>query len=212
MHRRSWVCQLCNERFYEKDFMVSHLQIKHLTGTSAQQLTLALEISERPVSEDNIFPCPLCPNELRIAVLMDHLAGHMEDISLFALPSQKEHGLDDASDENFVKGDGHQESYEQVPSNTITRATEVIGDYRQLSLIEKMNLGLDRSEYRDVDDYLVLDQEEERTEIGQRKLRQTEPDGEHQAGSESSYNNEVLAWECVSHRYHFFTGPPLKWC
>ncbi|CAJ2511463.1 Uu.00g070880.m01.CDS01 [Anthostomella pinea] len=66
--------------------MATHLDEAHPdTWTGPQRLVL-LDMSERPIDEQNIVACPLCPAELYLGRMMVHLAEHMEELSLFAIP------------------------------------------------------------------------------------------------------------------------------
>ncbi|KXJ88745.1 hypothetical protein Micbo1qcDRAFT_15887 [Microdochium bolleyi] len=92
MHRHVWACQWCRETAASEDEMAHHLQSKHddvlSADISAQRLALTLNACERQIDAESIQTCPLCPMVLRFSRLMDHIAEHLEEISLFALPSQ----------------------------------------------------------------------------------------------------------------------------
>jgi hypothetical protein len=57
----------------------------HTTSITQRQMPALVEISERPSDDHTIFKCPLCPDERRLMLLHNHVAAHMEEISLFVL-------------------------------------------------------------------------------------------------------------------------------
>ncbi|ORY12687.1 hypothetical protein BCR34DRAFT_287730 [Clohesyomyces aquaticus] len=87
MHRRQWVCEGHNRlKFHTKELFEIHIRECH-TGLSEQhQLSILVEVSERPTEEDEIVACPLCPDELYLKTLRTHLSEHLEEIALFVLP------------------------------------------------------------------------------------------------------------------------------
>lgn len=86
IHRRQWKCQRCYVGFYNKASMANHLKEIHSESVAAQ-LPIFLEISERPIEDDRRTKCTLCPDQLSLGRLLEHLAQHMEEIALFVLPS-----------------------------------------------------------------------------------------------------------------------------
>lgn len=108
IHRRSWICHECNLGLEQKHELVQHLRDSHPGNWTDRQLSIILEMSERPMEESVILPCLLCKSELSLAKLLDHLAAHMEEISLFVLPNNSE--VDDDTNSNNVMGTDTQES------------------------------------------------------------------------------------------------------
>ena len=99
MHRRQWVCSGdCQQKFPTKDCMIEHLHSAHSSSPPQHQLPMLIEMSERPIDEDEILPCPLCPSEMYLSRLQPHLAEHLETISLFVLPNEVEESEDTDSD------------------------------------------------------------------------------------------------------------------
>ncbi|KAJ4111334.1 hypothetical protein NW768_011909 [Fusarium equiseti] len=86
MHRRQWKCQKCDVIFRNKDSMADHLSKSH-SESVATQLPILLEMSERPLDDDHRMKCALCPSQISLNRLLEHLAQHMEEIALFVLPS-----------------------------------------------------------------------------------------------------------------------------
>ncbi|KAI0188962.1 Metallo-dependent phosphatase-like protein [Xylaria flabelliformis] len=72
-------------------------------------------MSERPMDESIILPCPLCKSELSLAKLLDHLAAHMEEISLFVLPNNL--GLEDTDSDDAMGTDAQKSSDGGEPSS-----------------------------------------------------------------------------------------------
>jgi tetratricopeptide (TPR) repeat protein len=103
MHRRQWVCnEDCKQKFPTKTLMAEHLRNDYSSSLAQQQLPILVAMSERPIDEDEIFACPLCPDELYLGNLQNHLAEHLETISLFVLPAEVDEDEDEDIDSNNV--------------------------------------------------------------------------------------------------------------
>ncbi|KAJ3580541.1 hypothetical protein NPX13_g20 [Xylaria arbuscula] len=115
MHRRTWTCHECNFGLEEKQELVQHLRDNHSGNWTDRQLSIILEMSERPMEESIILPCSLCTSELSLNKLLDHIAEHLEELSLFALPVNSE--LDDNNNSNRVIGvDSCESGEKKAPS------------------------------------------------------------------------------------------------
>lgn len=66
--------------------MSSHLKTTHAQAWERGQLPALLAVSEGPADESKPQPCPFCEAEHPVKRLMAHVAGHLEDLSLFVLP------------------------------------------------------------------------------------------------------------------------------
>jgi hypothetical protein len=66
--------------------MAGHLNHEHAGSFEQRQLMIMLEMSERPMDDAAPAECPLCPAQDSLGRLLGHLAQHLEEISLFALP------------------------------------------------------------------------------------------------------------------------------
>jgi len=67
--------------------MADHIRSTHHHRFKAGQLPVLLDISEGPVDETKSQSCPFCSAAFSMKRLMDHIAGHMEELSLFVLPN-----------------------------------------------------------------------------------------------------------------------------
>jgi len=85
MHRRQWKCRPCKDSFKTKEAMASHLRSSH-PEWEERQLPAVLEVSEAPL-DGSQQSCPLCQLPFSLSVLLRHVAGHMEQLALFVLPS-----------------------------------------------------------------------------------------------------------------------------
>lgn len=115
IHRRNWVCHKCDCKFDEKDELVRHLRDSHSGNWTDRQLSVILEMSERPMDESVILPCSLCKSQLSLAKLLDHLAAHMEEIALFVLPNNSEPG-DETNSNDAMRTDTQNGSENREPS------------------------------------------------------------------------------------------------
>jgi hypothetical protein len=85
MHRRRWVCCDCSLSFSHQGLIIQHLETKHNGSWDQRQLPTLLQMSERPLAENEPTQCPLCHSTLDLESLLGHLAQHMEEISLLCL-------------------------------------------------------------------------------------------------------------------------------
>jgi len=88
IHRRQWTCRQCNEPYESIDDMVSHLEQVHAGSWTKHQLPVLLEMSEGPLDETKQRTCPICLYEDFLNRVLEHMARHMEEIALFALPKE----------------------------------------------------------------------------------------------------------------------------
>ena len=86
LHRRTWICYLCDASAANRVAMANHLKTSHQKASNQQELSVPMEICDRPLDAEAVTGCPFCPLELTLTKLMEHLASHMEDLALFALP------------------------------------------------------------------------------------------------------------------------------
>lgn len=68
------------------------MHAKHPGRVNHGQLSFLLTLSERPVDDESIDRCPLCPMTLSLPRLYAHIAQHLEHLSLFVLFSYVEDG------------------------------------------------------------------------------------------------------------------------
>ena len=110
MHRRQWICSNgCHQSFPSQKSFTKHLRENHQDHVTETQLPLALALSERPISDDTIDRCSLCPTNLPLTELYPHIAQHLEQLSLFVLPSS----VDDSEDPGYGSN-ASQQAHEDV--------------------------------------------------------------------------------------------------
>ncbi|KAK0711815.1 hypothetical protein B0H67DRAFT_669412 [Lasiosphaeris hirsuta] len=86
MHRQEFVCRECNAVCPDRPSARRHLEGHYQGALSPSQLSAILDVSSRPPSETTECPCIVCGRSLPLSGLQTHLATHMEEIALFALP------------------------------------------------------------------------------------------------------------------------------
>jgi hypothetical protein len=118
MHRRQWKCQKCDVGFHSKASMADHLREIH-SESVATQLSIFLEMSERPIDDDRRMKCVLCPSQLSLSRLLEHLAQHMEEIALFVLPSLSDDDEDAKSNAARLSRDHDQNGQEDSPASSL---------------------------------------------------------------------------------------------
>ncbi|KAJ4006471.1 hypothetical protein NW766_010562 [Fusarium irregulare] len=114
MHRRQWKCQKCDVAFHDKGLMANHLRKSH-SESVATQLPVLLEMSERPLDDDYRIKCVLCPSQVSLNRLLEHLAQHMEEIALFVLPSLSDEDEDTNSNAALLSRDRDHNNIEEEP-------------------------------------------------------------------------------------------------
>ncbi|KAI3342035.1 hypothetical protein F4824DRAFT_271959 [Ustulina deusta] len=96
IHRRQWICQPCSRQYLSKSEMTEHLRRVHNPSIKDRELTSLLEMSERPIDEAHVDNCPFCHGSMSTKRLLDHMAGHMEELALFSLPQNHEDAMSHA--------------------------------------------------------------------------------------------------------------------
>jgi hypothetical protein len=86
MHHRQWNCQGCNEVFEARQDFIQHIRKTHSEQWSERQLPIIADICENPRDVVGSAKCPLCLGFYSRNLWFQHLAAHMEELSLFALP------------------------------------------------------------------------------------------------------------------------------
>ncbi|KAK4164375.1 hypothetical protein QBC43DRAFT_300476 [Cladorrhinum sp. PSN259] len=86
MHRRQWNCRPCNTSYPTKELMALHVRSIHEQLSDYRQLSAVLQVSEAPIDGGQEESCPFCKTQLPLSALMGHIAGHLEQLALFALP------------------------------------------------------------------------------------------------------------------------------
>lgn len=100
-HRRTHICPLCGKgNFKTRHGLSTHIEQRHGKHSNEVQLEALLNTSSRPIECFTASECPLCNwNEklqqlngeegqmyVTVQQFMKHLAGHLEQAALFALP------------------------------------------------------------------------------------------------------------------------------
>lgn len=96
-HRRIWTCGgHCETTFHSSAQLVAHLKAFSPITITEAQIPALIEMRATPVAKDFEFSCPLC--DLKIigrTQLQKHLGRHLEELALFALPTNLEEAEDD---------------------------------------------------------------------------------------------------------------------
>jgi len=110
MHRRQWTCRDCHDTFFSREDMRAHLGSKHSSVGSSQMSDASrdalLVLHEQAMDEWLPASCPLCRRKSDLKSMLAHLGGHMEQLSLFALPRSVVDMEDEVGDEEENKPDG----------------------------------------------------------------------------------------------------------
>jgi hypothetical protein len=122
MHRRQWVCEEHRKTFPSAETMTKHLEETHPTALTPRQIRALVNIAERAFEEASVVKCPFCPNERQLKMIRSHIAGHMESIALFVLPSTEGDDEDDGGEEDPSK------SSESVNDSEIDLSPAATGD------------------------------------------------------------------------------------
>ncbi|KAK4444377.1 hypothetical protein QBC34DRAFT_415409 [Podospora aff. communis PSN243] len=85
LHRRQWTCPCCPLTLVSREKMTSHVASNHGDVHDVENLRAILDLHERPLDEAASSQCPLCPFSANTNRVLNHVAEHMEQLSLFAL-------------------------------------------------------------------------------------------------------------------------------
>ncbi|KAK4222189.1 hypothetical protein QBC38DRAFT_427754 [Podospora fimiseda] len=90
MHRRQWTCRICRIHHQSAEEMSLHVQACHVEIWGEQDISAVLAASEGPLDAEQMQQCPFCSDSHPVSILMDHIAGHLEQLALFVLPTDDE--------------------------------------------------------------------------------------------------------------------------
>ncbi|KAI0538723.1 hypothetical protein GGR58DRAFT_467145 [Xylaria digitata] len=92
IHRREYVCQRCRNRCASRQEMSTHLQGHYGDSIPSAQMNIILDLCDRQVdpSGNHTDSCILCGEEMLLSALYDHVATHMENLSVFVLPAPED--------------------------------------------------------------------------------------------------------------------------
>lgn len=105
-HRRSWRCHgHCNQLFTSEDALAKHVR-KHLSGQySDAQIPVLVAMWAGQTDMHAESPCPLCCERVAGTMqLQKHLGRHLEEIALFALPSEETESDEDSDSQSSSLG------------------------------------------------------------------------------------------------------------
>ena len=100
LHQRSWICASnCNWKFQSPHLLKQHMLDCHSGMFAESQISVLIDLCERPADPDERAACPLCGEKSTLRALRIHVASHLEVIALFVLPVKTyEHNTDADSD------------------------------------------------------------------------------------------------------------------
>ena len=123
VHRQRWACDSsCSLSFPTKDLLEQHMREQHPDTTIEAELSILLDMSERPAVPEEIDECPLCPENLTLLGLRSHVAAHLEDLALFILPDNGV-GAEDANSDSAERSGSRQSSRHSNLSNLSNLST-----------------------------------------------------------------------------------------
>ncbi|KAL8753447.1 MAG: hypothetical protein Q9199_005044 [Rusavskia elegans] len=76
--------------YHEKQLLRNHILHYHPGTFTESQLPALLDMCERAADPEEKDSCSLCGQEMNLIALRLHVASHLEDIALFALPSESD--------------------------------------------------------------------------------------------------------------------------
>jgi hypothetical protein len=99
-HRQWWRCFFgCENTFQSSDGLREHFQVIHTNSIDVLRLDEIIKACERQPDMQQKADCVLCGAKMAsLKVLRTHMGRHMEDLALFALPSNTEYDSDTDDD------------------------------------------------------------------------------------------------------------------
>ena len=101
LHRRQWDCQSCQLTLFTREEMNAHRTSTHKDMCRQGNMSAVLQLYERPLDEAFSSLCPFCPFSGTTKTVLEHLGGHMEELSVFVLPVPEE---EDSESETVIPG------------------------------------------------------------------------------------------------------------
>jgi hypothetical protein len=90
-HRTTYFCSGdCQQTFARQSDFEDHMQTVHPNTFSKSQLPALVKMCQRTLPSGAEAVCPLCSRQLLTGQIQRHLARHLEELSLFALPRAEE--------------------------------------------------------------------------------------------------------------------------
>ena len=81
-----WRC-ICKKKFQSRSFLKSHLNECHSSSfTNEEQIEIIVSMCAKPLASSHFTTCSLCGDRCTIGRLERHVARHLEELALFALP------------------------------------------------------------------------------------------------------------------------------
>ncbi|KAI9887960.1 MAG: hypothetical protein M1823_000217 [Watsoniomyces obsoletus] len=138
LHRKEWFCDTCQRSFERSKDYEEHLRRQHYKDLPENQLEALVEMSERPLEAIPVSACPLCDDweeslinkqafpdtdpstATRVVTsrqFRNHLAHHLEQIALFALPKRHEEEISEDSSQ-------HDEGQDQVSAGAASAGSD----------------------------------------------------------------------------------------
>jgi hypothetical protein len=130
MHRRQWSCGPCHTSFTAKEQMVAHVRSVHAHQWDERRLPAVLEASEAPAGGAEQQACLICSRRFSLSALMDHVAGHMEQLALFVLPTGSDELPENGSSGTLSSLDSDEEDPSLQQHSTSPHASTNMSDQR----------------------------------------------------------------------------------
>ncbi|KAI8632051.1 hypothetical protein F5Y19DRAFT_422956 [Xylariaceae sp. FL1651] len=151
VHRREYVCQRCWNRCTSREDMSIHLQDHYEDPIPSAQMNIILDLCDRQADafDHNTESCILCGEEVSLSAWHDHVAGHMENISLFVLPTPEDDKEETEGSTISGKADILDSSNDSTGSLSMASSLgfSAAGDYGQTSAEFAKMLACEEVEY-----------------------------------------------------------------
>lgn len=120
-HRRQWSCQLCGFTSLTESSLAVHLKQDHDQLLGAEDKEAPIQANSRPLDYIDASECMLCDwaktvssknstTLVTLHVFMDHVASHLRQFALFALPRPHNDGHSESLGSNCAEGQGSRKS------------------------------------------------------------------------------------------------------
>jgi hypothetical protein len=88
MHRLVWSCDDHGCVFTTQADLVEHVRETHSERLTETQMSILVDMSQRPVGAQTIACCTMCSHEYQVTGLYEHMAEHLESLALFSLTAE----------------------------------------------------------------------------------------------------------------------------
>ncbi|KFY43827.1 hypothetical protein V494_01791 [Pseudogymnoascus sp. VKM F-4513 (FW-928)] len=155
-----------------KSDMERHLLEKHAGQVPKSQVTIMVDICERPMDDDEGADCPICLATLPISALRTHLATHLEELALFVLPYHTEDQSEDVGSDKVEGATGQRlinnasDSEDGLPPLDSEKSLPVASNSQHPETFATLLQSMMEFEHKDIEGWVLTNDQMEQRDDG----------------------------------------------